>query len=1187
MIKPVLKNLLKLRLHIFLCILLGLVLTPLTIHAASLSGSKANAPATVNLSADSPADWIHWGYIPIELDRKAGVTKQITDYTPINHADPGSWDTMVSGYSWNDGLAPAGKVSNTHTGKRIFQVGKGFQFTVPASNTLKTLRVYVGSKAAKGTLTASLSDGSAAAYSTTVNPGTSSTSKVITLKFRAGSTGKKLFVKYVVAAKNLTTSFITLESAALEVNGGGGGATLTGTAATAPSTVNLTSVGSADWVHWGRISDTPWDRKRDISALISNLGTIGHDVSPSPANSDSAYSWSDGRPMLKVSGTRSGLRIFDRNKGIKFSAPADTTTKTLLVYVGLNGNASGVFTAKLSDSSAPVYSTGISQASGKNTIVVTLKYQAASNGQKLNVSFVRNNDRVKSSWLNIESAKLFQGSSSGGGGGGGATAPSAPPSGVAASDNTFTNKIAVSWNAVAGATRYDVYRSTAAGSNGSKIASPTSTAYDDTSAVAGTTYYYRAKACNSAGCSGFSSQDSGSRAGGTGGTGGALSGNPAIAPDNVNLSVEGPTDWAHWGLYSSSDVDRKAGIVSQISNISSIGGANGSRSDKVKSAYSWTGGSPTASVNKTTTGLRVFNVDKGFEFSVPASTTSRTLKVYVGAKNARGRLVASLSDKSAPDYTVAIDQPSGVTTRMITLKYKAKSNGQKLNVRYIVESKPDLTKGSITLESAALAGGGTTSNAAPVLNSIASMTITEGQQYSADVTAKDTDGPTPLKLSQTNTLPGSPSVLSDFGAGSGQLNWTSSVGDAAGSPYTVKVTATDGAGASSNTTAKITVLPAGGGGSGGLLSGQPSSSPAMVNLSTEGTTDWVHWGLTSKTDVDRKAGVSAKISNYKSIGNATAPQTNKTKTAYSWTKGTPTAKVSNTTTGLRIYNTGKGFELTAAAGTAKRTLKVYVAASAARGRFVASLSDGSAPDFVTFIDASSVLNKVISLTYRAASAGQKLTIRYVVESKPISTKGWIGLQSATLQADTGSTGGSLSGTFGDAPANVVLSNVGKRDWIHWGLTNADDVDGKAGITPQISNFTAVGGALAPRTNKTRTSYSWSSGEPTASVANTKTGVRVYNLGKGFEFTAPADTNPRTLNIYLDAKKVTGRLIASLSDGSSPEYTVAVGPSTSATSKVVTLSYQANSAGQKLKIRYVVDQKPDSTGFITLESAALR
>ena len=79
------------------------------------------------------------------------------------------------------------------------------------------------------------------------------------------------------------------------------------------------------------------------------------------------------------------------------------------------------------------------------------------------------------------------------------------PSVPNASDGTYLDKVSISWNSISGATSYNVYR------NGSFKTSRTTTYYDDTSATAGTTYYYSLKACNSSGCSAVSSQNSGYR----------------------------------------------------------------------------------------------------------------------------------------------------------------------------------------------------------------------------------------------------------------------------------------------------------------------------------------------------------------------------------------------------------------------------------------------------------------------------------------------------------------------------------------------------------------------------------------------------------------------------------------------------------------------------------------------------
>jgi uncharacterized repeat protein (TIGR01451 family) len=76
-----------------------------------------------------------------------------------------------------------------------------------------------------------------------------------------------------------------------------------------------------------------------------------------------------------------------------------------------------------------------------------------------------------------------------------------PPSGVNATDGTYTDKIRITWNSVSGASYYHVYRATSSG--GYKISLGSwqgSTSYDDTSAIPGQTYYYFNKAAtNSSG----------------------------------------------------------------------------------------------------------------------------------------------------------------------------------------------------------------------------------------------------------------------------------------------------------------------------------------------------------------------------------------------------------------------------------------------------------------------------------------------------------------------------------------------------------------------------------------------------------------------------------------------------------------------------------------------------------------
>jgi hypothetical protein len=92
------------------------------------------------------------------------------------------------------------------------------------------------------------------------------------------------------------------------------------------------------------------------------------------------------------------------------------------------------------------------------------------------------------------------------------TSPPAAPTGVSASDGTWSDRVRILWNASAGATSYHVYRNTTNDTGtATDLGYTTGPGADDMSAVAGTTYWYWVKAFNALGGSPFSSPDTGYR----------------------------------------------------------------------------------------------------------------------------------------------------------------------------------------------------------------------------------------------------------------------------------------------------------------------------------------------------------------------------------------------------------------------------------------------------------------------------------------------------------------------------------------------------------------------------------------------------------------------------------------------------------------------------------------------------
>src|SRR5207237_1072113 len=108
--------------------------------------------------------------------------------------------------------------------------------------------------------------------------------------------------------------------------------------------------------------------------------------------------------------------------------------------------------------------------------------------------------------------------------------------------------------------------------------------------------------------------------------------------------------------------------------------------------------------------------------------------------------------------------------------------------------------------------------------------------------------------------------------------------------------------------------------------------------------------------------------------------------SYSWSDGTPDATVTNTTTGVWAYGTpppqfGTGFEIRAPADATPRTLRVYVGAYGAEGKFETWLSDGSVRGYTNSTEISNRSNGpsgVFTISNYTASAGQQLIIRWTV-----------------------------------------------------------------------------------------------------------------------------------------------------------------------------------------------------------------
>jgi hypothetical protein len=281
-------------------------------------------------------------------------------------------------------------------------------------------------------------------------------------------------------------------------------------------------------------------------------------------------------------------------------------------------------------------------------------------------------------------------------------------------------------------------------------------------------------------------------------------------------------------------------------------------------------------------------------------------------------------------------------------------------------------------------------NHPPIANAGPDQTVAPGVTVTLKDSSTDPDGdPLTRSWSQisgpTVSLQGAMIATATFTAPS--VTTSTSLG--------FRLTVNDGRGGTASDDVIVTVKPS----TGGLLSGSKVATPATVGLSTEGTLDWAHWGLTTAGSFDHKAGVTSTISNFAPVGSGTVTRQQQGPTSYSWTGGTPTASAINTPTGVYLPGANNGFRLTLPADTTKRTLKLYVGVWAAQGKLEASLSDGSATAFTdtTVINQTATSNAVYTLTYQAGAAGQTLTVNWTAQAV-FNAYGNVTLQAATVAA---------------------------------------------------------------------------------------------------------------------------------------------------------------------------------------------
>jgi len=165
---------------------------------------------------------------------------------------------------------------------------------------------------------------------------------------------------------------------------------------------------------------------------------------------------------------------------------------------------------------------------------------------------------------------------------------------------------------------------------------------------------------------------------------------------------------------------------------------------------------------------------------------------------------------------------------------------------------------------------------------------------------------------------------------------------------------------------------------------------------------------------------------------------------------------------------------------------------------------------------------------------------------------------------------------------VNLTQLGTKDWKHWGLNTATDVNRKA-TGRNLITATVIGSSTPTLYKNNTTTYSWSDGTPDQSVRETPTGIYVSGVGNGFKITVPASTSRQTLRLYFGLWNSVGTVTASLSKTLATWTSIATDLISKIMNICFVIEFWSNTNNDELTVTW---NQSDGDGNVTLQSVTL-
>lgn len=166
----------------------------------------------------------------------------------------------------------------------------------------------------------------------------------------------------------------------------------------------------------------------------------------------------------------------------------------------------------------------------------------------------------------------------------------------------------------------------------------------------------------------------------------------------------------------------------------------------------------------------------------------------------------------------------------------------------------------------------------------------------------------------------------------------------------------------------------------GSLTGASASGSNNYDISAYGTLDWSTWANGSVPGRVMRAGAGGGtfIPAYTVLGGVAESRATDGRRSVVWSGGTPIASSSGSTNVVQVFGVGSGFQFVLPADAQTRTVRFNFDHKSSAAQFRATLSDGSAPDFVATSSFAQTANPQYTLTYSADGPGRTLTVTFVM-----------------------------------------------------------------------------------------------------------------------------------------------------------------------------------------------------------------